>query len=76
MVIVEHSAETLAPMHGLRWREDRAGSNDEIIHACSDRFHFRCADEDPERIVLGWDPPWSSSCLGEMNLAAPTRQIT
>ena len=63
-------------MHGLRWREDRAGSNDEIIHACSDRFHFRCADEDPERIVLGWDPPWSSSCLGEMNLAAPTRQIT
>ena len=33
MVIVEHSAESLAPMHGLRWREDRAGFHELVFKA-------------------------------------------
>lgn len=33
MVIVEHSTETLAPMHQPSWRDDRSGSNEPVFEA-------------------------------------------
>jgi hypothetical protein len=33
VVIAEHSAETLAPMHRLRWRDDRAGLHEPVFEA-------------------------------------------
>lgn len=33
MVIVEHSTETLAPMHGARWRDGGAGLHEPVFEA-------------------------------------------
>ena len=51
MVIVEHSAETLAPMHGLRWREDRAGLHEPVFNALMIAFGLIVRHELRDRVL-------------------------
>ena len=53
MVIVEHSTETLVPMHRLRWRDDGAGPQEFVCEALMIAFSMVVCHEVANRMLEG-----------------------
>ena len=51
MVIVEHSTQTVAPMHRLRWRDDRGGPQELICEALMISFSMVVRHEVGNRVL-------------------------
>jgi hypothetical protein len=51
VVIIEHSTETLAPMHRLRWRDDRGGPQELVCEALMIAFSMVVRHEVGNRVL-------------------------
>src|SRR5712672_1492664 len=51
LVIVEHSTQTVAPMHRLRWRDDRGGPQELICEALMISFSMVVRHEVANRVL-------------------------
>src|ERR1700720_3040921 len=51
VVIVEHSTEALAPMHRLRWRDDRSGPQKLVCEALMIAFSMVVRHEVANRVL-------------------------
>ena len=53
VVIVEHSTQTVAPMHRLRWRDDRGGPQKLVFEALMIAFSMVVRHELANRVLEG-----------------------
>lgn len=53
MVIVEHSTEALAPLHRLRWRDDRGGPQKLVCEALMIAFSMVVRHDVANRVLEG-----------------------
>ena len=51
MVIVQHSTESLAPMHRVRWRDDRGGQQEPVFEALMIAFRVVVRHELGDRVL-------------------------